>query len=362
MAAAIGEALAGGMPVAPLPNLGSPSSAAVLAAVAPFAPLPTESDVGLVVTTSGSTGQPKAVMLPRAAMIASARATESVLGGPGTWHLALPVHYVAGAMVIVRSIVAGTALRDTGSDLALLRPAAGRNYISLVPTQLIRAVDDPLLATSLAAFDAILIGGARLDEPLAARAVEAGLHIVTTYGMSETCGGCVYDGRPLPGVSAHLGEAGRITLTGPTAFAGYRGLPDLTREVLSGNSVRTQDRGILDAEGRLRVLGRLDDVVISGGVNVDVADVERQLTAGSGITELTVVAVDDEKWGASLVVLTSEPITLEQLLDAAGAALEPAARPRRLVRVEALPRLGAGKMDRQTCQRLAEESTSKEAP
>ncbi|MDO5712584.1 MAG: AMP-binding protein, partial [Micrococcales bacterium] len=311
--AALETALAGGPPLAPVLDPQGALAAATLAAVAPQNPVPSEPDVGLIVTTSGSTGHPKAVMLPRAAMIASARATESVLGGPGTWHLALPAHYVAGAMVIVRSIVAGTPLREVGSDLASLRPAAGRNYISLVPTQLVRALDDPSLATSLAAFDAILIGGARLDAALAARAVEAGLRVVTTYGMSETCGGCVYDGRPLPGVSAHLGEAGRITLTGPTAFAGYRGLPDLTREILSGDSVRTQDRGAFDAEGRLRVLGRVDDVVTSGGVNVDVADVERQLTFGSGI-ELSVVAVRDEQWGASLVVLTSEPITLKQLL------------------------------------------------
>ncbi len=355
IAAAIGSALAGGQPVAPIPDPRSAGSAALLAAVARKEALPPGSDVGLVVTTSGSTGRPKAVMLPRAAMIASARATESVLGGPGTWHLALPAHFVAGAMVIVRSHVAGTVLRETGSGLGSLRPAPGRNYISLVPTQLSRALTEPELTARLASFDAILVGGARLDGPLAARAGEAGLRVLATYGMSETCGGCVYDGRPLPGVSVRLGEGERITLTGPTAFAGYRGLPELTREVLHGDSVRTQDRGTLDAEGRLRVLGRVDDVVTSGGVNVDLADVENQLRASSGIDELSVVAVPDAEWGTRLVVLASEPITLAELLHRAGGPLAPAARPRQLVRVAALPRLSAGKIDRQACQRLAQE-------
>lgn len=353
--AALGRVLTGGPPVALIPDPQSAASAAMLTAVAPDEPFPLEVDVGLVVTTSGSTGSPKAVLLPRAALIASARATESVLGGPGTWHLALPAYYVAGAMVVLRSHLSGTALRETGSDLGVLRPVAGPNYISLIPTQLLRALDDPERAARLAEFDAILIGGARLDESLAARAAAAGLAVVATYGMSETCGGCVYGGRPLPGVSVELGETGRITLTGPTAFAGYRGLPELTREVLYGDSVRTQDRGVFDAEGLLRVLGRVDDVVISGGVNVDVADMERHLKAGSGIDELVVVPVPDQEWGVRLVVLTSEPITLAELLNKAGSALAPAARPRQLACVDALPRLAAGKIDRQACQRLARE-------
>lgn len=362
LTAAIAHALDDGPPLAPIPDPYSTESAAMLSAVAPGEPLPHGADIGLVVATSGSTGRPKAVLLPRAAILASARATEAALGGPGTWHLALPAHYVAGAMVIVRSCVAGTPLREAGSGLSTLQTAAGRNYISLVPTQLVRALDEPNTTARLAEFDAVLIGGARLEEAVAARADEAGLAIITTYGMSETCGGCVYDGLPLPGVSVQIAEAGRITLTGPTAFAGYRSLPDLTRETLIGHSVRTQDRGTIDAQGLLQVSGRVDDVVISGGVNVDVADVEHRLKAGSGIDELAVIAVADPEWGARLVVLTNSDAPLDRLVDSAGEPLAPAARPRRLVRVEALPRLAAGKIDRQACQRLARESTYKESP
>lgn len=330
----------------------------MLAAVAPTAPLALDADVGLIVTTSGSTGQPKAVLLSRAALLASTHATAAALGGTGTWHTALPAHYVAGAMVILRGLVAGTALREGGPNLDVLEPAPGRNYLSLVPTQLQRALRDPRIADRLAAFDAILIGGARLDDALASRAAAAHLRVVRTYGMSETCGGCVYDGRPLPGVSIELDDTGRITLTGPTAFAGYRGRPELTREVLNGASVRTSDRGVFDADGRLRVLGRVDDVVVSGGVNVDLASVESQLKAGAEIEELSVVAVPDPEWGVRVVVLTSEPISLAELVRRGGTGLEPAARPRHLVRVAVLPRLSVGKIDRRACERLAVESSN----
>lgn len=341
---AIEQALVGGPPVAPVADL----SPATLAALRPDEPV-TEPDVALVVATSGSTGRPKAVLLSQTALRAAAAATDERLGGPGTWHLALPAHYVAGAMVIARAVLAGRAPIQVASDLTDLSPVSSeRNYLSVVPTQLVRAAADDALVARLAAFDAVLVGGAAAEAELLDRLRGRGVRLVETYGMSETCGGCVYDGRPLLGVSVHLDEGGRISLTTPTAFSGYRLRPDLTAEVLTGQTVRTQDRGRLDAE-RLTVLGRLDDVVISGGVNVDLAVVQRIVRTVA--PEAVVVGVPDAEWGTRIAVLSPNPLTADELAEL---PLSPAARPRTVVAPVRLPLLTTGKIDRRACERLAQ--------
>jgi len=336
----------------------------LLESMQPAEPLE-RSDVALVVPTSGSTGQPKGAMLTAAAIRASASATHSRLGGAGTWVLALPLTHVAGQMVLARSLDSGTdpfALDlSSGFDPTrfgeLSRNArsatSGALFTSLVPAQLALVLERGI---EVDAYDAILLGGGAAEASLLSAAAEAGATVVTTYGMSETCGGCVYDGEPLEGVDLALDQTGRIRISGPTVFVGYRRRPDLTEAALTEGGFLTADLGRLDA-GRLTVLGRADDVIISGGVNVPAALVATTLSAHPSVRACAVVGVGDPIWGQRVVAVV-EPAgtaipTLAELRAFAEPLLEPAAVPRGLVLVPALPLLGPGKPDRERIQVLA---------
>ena len=329
----------------------------MLAALDPAQPLERD-DVALVVPTSGSTGEPKGAMLTAAALRHSARATHDRLGGPGQWLLALPVTHVAGLTVLVRSLVART--RPEVLDLyggfsvsafvaATTRLAPGvRHYTSLVPTQLRRLLD---AGADLSTYDGVLVGGAALSPSLHRTAVEAGVRIVTTYGMSETCGGCVYDGEPLDGVTVRLRDDGRVELGGPVVFAGYRLRPDLTAAALVDGRHVTQDLGRWSADGRLEVLGRADDVIVSGGVNVPAALVERVVAGHPGVAACAVVGRPDPEWGERVVAVVqpvdwSSAPDVESLRAFAADVLEPAALPREVVLLGLLPVGSTGKPDK----------------
>lgn len=301
-----------------------------------------------VVGTSGSTGEPKLVVLDGQALTAAAEAAAGRLGFTATWHLALDPRYVAGLMVLVRGLL-GDGVADAGPDLSRLQVRDGRNAVSLVATQLYRALRAPGTARVLAAMDAVLVGGAPLGAELRARAEAAGIRVIETYGMSETCGGVVWDGVPLPGVEARLGEKDRIELAGPTVFDGYLGRPDLTAAVLRDGAFLTGDRGHVAPDGRLVVDGRLDDVVQSGGVNVDLAAV--RAAAAALDPETAVLAVDDEEWGAR-VVLVATGGTLGDWRDRLRPALPAACLPRELVVVDRIPRGLGGKPDRAAIARV----------
>ncbi|HET9873032.1 MAG TPA: AMP-binding protein [Propionibacteriaceae bacterium] len=368
IAAALKAAMAGGLPVAPLPT--EPNERRqVLEMLQPRQPVP-EPDIAAIVATSGSTGKAKGVLLSRSAIQASAEATSRRLGGPGHWVLALPAHYVAGLMVLARCLVGGTSAYPTAPDLSDLPEVVGslpgRRYISVVPTQLVRALQYPERARALASFDAVLVGGAAVDPLVLDRARTAGVAVVTTYGMSETCGGCVYDGVPLDCAEVSLEPATqRVLMRGAMLFSGYRLRPDLTAAALTGArptgpgrssaglsrpTLRTQDRGQLVA-GRLAVLGRVDDVVISGGMNVDLAAVERacrrwlETTGRRG--EVAVVGVPDPEWGTRIVAVTDVSGSVVGLRSALLRSLPGYALPRLLVRLDVLPRTSSGKIDRQ---------------
>lgn len=296
----------------------------------------------VVVATSGSSGDAKLVVLSREALAAGARAAEERLGFVGTWHLCLPPNHVAGLMVLVRGLL-GRGVRLADPALATLQADGPGACVSIVATQLYRALSDAGLTARLADFDAVLVGGAALAPELRQRAEAVGIRVIETYGMSETCGGVVWDGVPLPGVELRIGGAdGRISIAGPSVFNGYLGRPDLTAETLVDGAVRTFDRGRLEGD-RLVIEGRLDDVVISGGVNVDLALVRAAAQAVD--PETAVLAVDDAEWGAR-VVLFARAGTLEDWRDRLRGALPAACLPRQLVVVERLPRTGAGKPDR----------------
>jgi O-succinylbenzoic acid--CoA ligase len=313
----------------------------------------------VVIATSGSTGEPKLVVLSAAALRASAEATATRLGGAAHWLLALPAEHVAGVQVIVRALLAGAppAVQDLRGGFrpadfaatAATLPPTGRRHTSLVPTQLGRLLDagGPAL-DALRAFDAVLVGGAALDAALHARAKGAGVRVVTTYGMSETAGGCVYDGVPLDGVTVDLEPDGRIVLGGPTLAEGYLDGPAF------GGAFRTGDLGRW-RDGRLEVLGRADDVIVTGGENVAPAAVERVLGAQPGIRAACVVGVPDPEWGQAVVAAVvpgPDRVSDDALRTAVRAELGRAAVPRRLVDVDHIPLRGIGKPDRAAVERL----------
>lgn len=301
----------------------------------------------LLIETSGSTGRPKRVALSRAAVLASARATHDRLGGPGRWTLLLPPTYVAGVQVVVRALLAGAAPDD-----ALARHE-GRSYVSVVPTQLHRVLDDPQQTALLASYDAVLVGGASLDPDLRERAEGAGVRVVTTYGSSETAGGCAYDGYPLDGVRLRIGGDGRVLVGGATLFDGYDGDPALTAETLVDGWFRTADLGELADDGRLSVLGRVDDVVNTGGVKVPAPVVARRLRAHARVSGAEVVGVEDAEWGQRLVAVVVGDVALAELRDWVAEEHPRAWAPQTLVAVEALPLLGNGKADRVRLRELA---------
>jgi O-succinylbenzoic acid--CoA ligase len=374
MGAALAQALSGGPAVLPFDPA---APAAVLSGA--YLELPVEPDVALMVPTSGSTGIPKVVELTGTALRASGTATHQHLGGPGRWLLALPLTHVAGIQVLLRSALAGFEpvaldLRDgfRAADLIagvarMDRLGPSRRYISLVPTQLHRVLDDQRATEALASFDALLLGGAAAPAPLLERARAAGITIVTTYGMSETAGGCVYDGQPLPGVQWDLAADGRIRLGGATLARGYRGPAALTAAAFADGWFTTSDLGTSGPGGALRVLGRADDVAVTGGEKVVLGEVETSLSAHPAVREAAVVAVPDPEWGERIVAWVipaarnaSAAVTAAPSLDAAadGAeldvllrahvrdALGRAAVPRQIRYVDELPRLPLGKVDR----------------
>lgn len=286
-------------------------------------------EVCLVVPTSGSTGEPKGVELTASCLAASADATAARLGGTGRWWLTLPVTHIAGLQVVLRS----------GYDPA--PEPDGCRFTSLVPTQLQRMLDDPRLP----GLDAVLLGGAAAPPPLLEAAAARGIRVVTTYGMSETSGGCVYDGRPLDGVRVDVSE--RIVLSGPVVARGYR-----FGERFDGQFV-TSDLGSL-VDGRLTVLGRADDVINSGGEKVAPLAVEQALAAHPAVLEVAVVGRPDAEWGervVAFVVLHSSPtgeasLSLEEARDWVAARVSRVAAPRELRVLDALPLLPGGKVDR----------------
>lgn len=352
IAAALATALDGGPPLAPLSG---GDDRLVLDMLAVREPAEVD-DLAVVVATSGSTGAPKGVLLSRSAIRAAVGATHEWLGGAGDWTLAVPEHYVAGLMVTARTLVAGTRLHRCSTDLSDLPALASDRpqFLSLVPTQLVRALAVPATVERLGGYDAILLGGAAAPPALLDRAREAGLRIVTTYGMSETCGGCVYDGQPLPGVEVRPGAP--VALRGPMLFSGYRCRPDLTAQTLQNGWLVTRDRGRI-SDGRLVIEGRIDDVVISGGVNVDLAEVETVVASVAATThgrpvEVAVVGVPDAEWGVRVVAVTEAPLSRTDL----SPRLSGAQLPRQFVHLSRLPRTSSGKIDRQQLIRALQET------
>jgi o-succinylbenzoate---CoA ligase len=343
------RALDGGAPLAVVPSGPPAVAAAARAALRPDEPV--EEGADLLVVTSGSTGSPRAVLLSAAALRASAAATAERLGGEGSWLLALPASAVAGLQVLCRSVLAGRRpeVLEDGETLAAAvsrLPDDDRRYLSLVPTQLRRwLAAEP---DALRSLDAVLVGGAAADPVLLEQARAEGVRVVTTYGMTETAGGCVYDGIPLAGVGVRVREG--VELGGPTLALGYRCDPAATAAAFADGWFRTRDAGTLDADGRLTVHGRLDEVVVTGGVNVAPQAVEAALRSHPSVADAVVLGRPDDEWGQRVVaaVVPAEGMVPElgDLRRWVGERLGAPAAPRELHLLDALPTLHTGKPDR----------------
>ncbi|HEX7538176.1 MAG TPA: o-succinylbenzoate--CoA ligase [Dermatophilaceae bacterium] len=356
-------------------------------ALAPHAmsspPPPIPEDLGdlpaglaLTMGTSGSTGRPKLAMLTGAALRASADATHQRLGGQGQWLMALATHHVAGIQVLVRSLVAGTTpvcmdLAGGFNTAAFARATAritpgARAYTALVPTQLVRLLVSADGCEALTRFSAVLLGGAAAPASLLAQARGFGVTVVTTYGMSETAGGCVYDGRALDVTRVRLEDDGRIQLGGATLAQGYLGEPGLTAASFSQDSdgtvwFRTDDVGHLDDLAALVVDGRIDDLINTGGLKVVPHLVEAALLQLNTVAEAIVVGSPDAEWGqvvsaAVVVAQGGSPPTLDDVRDELRGILPDYALPRRLVALPEIPLRGPGKPDRAAVRTLFDHS------
>lgn len=331
-----------------------------------------------VVTTSGSTGVPKSVVLSRSAITASAMATAERLGG-GQWLLALPATYVAGLQVLARSLVQGhepailaghftpmTFVAAAGLMHSFHDGIAAPRYTSLVPAQLhtlLEASDDPAVVGAARSFAAILVGGQAVPPVMLARAAELGWSIVRTYGSTETSGGCVYDGVPLDRVSLRIVD-GELLVAGPTLADGYLGDAERTTTAFPTDAdgvrwYRTGDAGRLDEGGVLSIDGRIDNVIISGGTNVSLDRVERIVRTVGGFTQAVVVGAAHDHWGqVPVIVATTDPDgALAAARERAADEIGVAARPDRVIVVDEIPHLSSGKPDRPALTRLVADLT-----
>ncbi len=323
-----------------------------------------EDDEPLVVATSGSTGAPKRVRLSRAAVRASVAASARRVGGTGRWLLALPPSYVAGVQVVCRSLAAGhppLVVEEHGS-LAATVAAAGEPgsrpelFVSLVPTQLRRALADPAETGALREVHTVLVGGGPVGDRLREQARAAGVRTIATYGSAETAGGCVYDGHPLDGVAVAIEVDGRIRIGGPTLFDGYgdsEGNPVDSADALVDGWFRTSDAGRLDEDGLLQVLGRVDDMVVSGGVNVPAPAVAARLREHPGVEAVEVLGVPDEEWGNKVVAFVVGDLDLDRARAWVGEAHPRSWAPRELIGLPEIPMLANGKPDRLRLRELA---------
>jgi O-succinylbenzoic acid--CoA ligase len=305
----------------------------------------------VIIGTSGSTGEPKGVELSAAALEHSARASLSRVGArPGDrWLCCLPVSHVAGLQVLVRSLVAGTEPVVAPAASAAARAASGCAHISLVPTQLIRLLSAEGGAAALAGFGSVLVGGAAAGAGVLEQARAAGIAVRTTYGMSETCGGCVYDGVPLDGVRVRADADGRLRIAGPVLMNRYHGRPDLTAQALRDGEFVTSDLGSVDG-GRVVIRGRADDLINTGGHKVVPGEVAAALSTCPGVREVVVIGRPDQEWGERVTAVVvpvdpADPPGLELLRMHVAARLPRYACPSEVVLTETIPVLPSGKPD-----------------
>jgi O-succinylbenzoic acid--CoA ligase len=314
---------------------------------------PVADGVALVVHTSGTGGVPKLVQFDRPAIDAAVASSALALEASphDRWLCCLPLAHVGGLLVLLRSVLIGAPVtvhpRFHPEAVATQTDSA---FVSLVPTMLGRLLDAD---ADLSHFRAILVGGAAVSAWLADRALAQRANVIQTYGLTESCGGVVYDGRPLPGTEVRIDSAGGIQLRGPTVMRGYLDDEEATaRAFTEGGWLRPGDAGWIDSRGRLRVAGRLDDLINTGGEKVWPAEVEAVLQEHPGVAEVAIVGRPDPEWGQRVVayVVPADPTApplLDALRDHVARSLPRYTAPRQLILIpEGLPRTASGKVRR----------------
>jgi o-succinylbenzoate---CoA ligase len=323
-----------------------PAIAGVMPAIEPT-PEFVDDHIACVVESSGSTGVPKRISISLQALEHAATAGQERLGPAGQWLLALPINFIAGQQVLMRSVLADTqpVLMNTALPFtteAFFRSANmmshSNKYTSLVPTQLAKLVaaceSDKALLEVLRSFRAILVGGQATALELQERALALGLKVVISYGMTETSGGCVYDGIPLEGVRLKIAPDGRLLIQGKTLAEDQ------------DDWIFTNDLAELSETGKLVILGRADRVIISGGLKVSLDRVEYLGSELPGVEEISAVAISDETWGERVgVCYVGSPEVADDIANQLASLLGPAGKPIRVIRVDKLPKLATSKID-----------------
>ena len=303
--------------------------------------------IACVVESSGSTGIPKRISISTAALLHAARAGQERLGPLGQWLLALPINFIAGQQVLIRSLLAdqqpvimNTSLPFTAE--AFLRSALLMKnpirYTSLVPTQLAKLVaeaeKDTVMLDTLKSFRAILVGGQLTPDELYDRALGLDLKVVLSYGMTETAGGCVYDGIPLDGVRLKIAPDSRLLISGKTLAEGQ------------DDWIFTNDLAELSPDGKLKIIGRADRVIISGGLKLSLERVEYLGSLLPGVSEIAAVALEDQTLGQRVgIAYVGSPEVADDIANQLAHLLGPAGKPIRVIRVDKLPKLPTGKPD-----------------
>lgn len=299
-----------------------------------------EPDVAAVVVTSGTAGVSKGVELTWDGLVASAAAVGAALAvGPGDrWLACLPLHYVAGLAVLGRAWVTGTPVTVVGGFDVATVTTSDATLVSLVPTMVRRLHE---AGTDLGRFRRVLLGGGPVREQ--------GPNIVATYGLTETWGGVVHDGHPLTGVELSVAEGGEILVRSPTVMRGYRLAPEDTAAALSADGwLCTGDAGMIDGDGRLHVVDRLRDLIVTGEVKVSPSEVEAVLALHPGVAEVCVTGAPDPEWGERVVAHvvpreSGEAPDLAELRAFAADRLSAAKLPRQVIVTDAIPRTAGGK-------------------
>ena len=326
--------------------------------------IPCVIESGLLVCTSGSTGNPKAVEISSAALLSATKLVNAKFENPASWLLAINPAFIGGAMVIARAITQDQkweyGLDENGKFSPEIFAGIAQAFIAQngrVRTSLVAAQLSALIAQDhinlLKKFDAILVGGGQISPEVYKNLKDDGVNLIRTYGMTETCGGVVWDGKALDDVSIRIenpanGGAGRISINSPSNATCYHGnsegIKQLNEITFNNNWIMTQDIGTYE-NATLKVIGRSDDIVISGGVNVSVHAIENVLRDQPGVEDAVVFAMPDKIWGtivAAVIVGNAELLVLQ---DAVEKELGSPAKPRIIKFAHELPLLPNGKID-----------------
>ena len=293
----------------------------------------------VIIETTGSSGIRKRVLLSTGAIETSAELSNSQIGAaPGDiWSLLLPINHIAGVNVLARAIKLDSKV--VGVDETA-------DYTAIVPTQLHRALfGDKKLLEHLQKCKSVLVGGSPASKTLLELATKAGINVITTYGMTETSGGCIYNNRALPGVSVEADETGRLMIKGPILANGYENNQELWNENFKDGWFLTNDLGTIK-DNEVQVIGRSDDVVLSGGENVSLIAIENELAANFPDVNFLATSITDFEWGQKICLISNIEIDHLQVSQVLKDKLGKQFVPKDFLVVEQIPQIGIGKPDR----------------